>query len=79
MNWKVFLQKFNGKTASIKSGGVDIQFKGRRKLLPSNDVAEVISLYDQYMSERASCNIIRLTCQVNPICSNILFNKIVMW
>ena len=76
MNWKVFLQKFNGKTASSKSGGVDIQFKGRRKLLPSNDVAEVISLYDQYMSERASCNIIRLTCQVNPICSNILFNKI---
>lgn len=41
-----------------------------------NDVAEVISQYDQYREEREKCNIIRLTCQVNPICSNVLFNRI---
>ena len=76
MDTKIFLQGFNSKTSSNTSEGLDVQFKGRRKLLPLNDVAEVISQYDLYREEREKCNIIRLTCQVNPICSNVLFNRI---
>lgn len=76
MDTKIFLQGFDSKVSSNTSEGVNVQFKGRRKLLPLNDVAEVISQYDQYREEREKCNIIRLTCQVNPICSNVLFNKI---
>ena len=76
MDTKIFLQGFDSKVSSNTSEGVNVQFKGRKKLLPLNDVAEVISQYDQYREEREKCNIIRLTCQVNPICSNVLFNKI---
>lgn len=76
MDTKIFLQGFNSKKSSNTSEGLDVQFKGRRKLLPLNDVSEVISQYDQYREEREKCNKIRLTCQVNPICSNVLFNRI---
>ena len=76
MDTKIFLQGFDSKASSNTSEGLNVQFKGRRKLLPLNDVAEVISQYDQYREEREKCNIIRLTCQVNPICSNVLFNRI---
>lgn len=76
MDTKIFLQGFDSKKSSNTSEGLDVQFKGRRKLLPLNDVSEVISQYDQYREEREKCNKIRLTCQVNPICSNVLFNRI---
>lgn len=76
MDTKIFLQGFDSKKSSNTSEGLDVQFKGKRKLLPLNDVAEVISQYDQYNEEREKCNIIRLTCQVNPVCSNVLFNRI---
>lgn len=49
---------------------------GKRKLLPTNDFGEVISQNDIYLEERERCNKVRLVCQVNTICSNILFNSI---
>ena len=61
MDTKIFLQGFDSKKSSNTSEGLDVQFKGKRKLLPLNDVAEVISQYDQYNEEREKCNIIRLT------------------
>ena len=76
METKIFLQEFGSKKSVNTSGGLNMSLSGKRKLLPTNDVAEVISQYDQYTSEREDCNIIRLTCQVNPICSNVLFNRV---
>lgn len=76
MDAKIFLQSHLSKNSSNTSNGVNVQFKGRRKLLPTNDVSEIVSQYDQYLLERESCNKIRLTCQVNPICTNVLFNPI---
>ena len=76
MDNKIFLQGFDSKTSSNTSNGLNTQFKGRRKLLPSDDIAKVISQYDQYSEERKNCNKIRLTCQVNPVCTNVLFNRI---
>ena len=76
MDAKIFLQSFNSKSSSNTSEGLNVGLKGKRKLLPLTDTAKVISQYDQYREERENCNIIRLTCQVNPICSNVLFNRI---
>ena len=76
MDTKIFLQGFGSKQSVNTSEGLNMSLKGKRKLLPTNDMAEVISQYGQYMSEREVCNKIRLTCQVNPICSNVLFNRI---
>jgi hypothetical protein len=75
MDTKIFLQQFQSKSSSNTSEGLDVQLKGRKKLLPFNEFDNVISQYDQYRAEREKCNVIRLTCQVNPICSNVLFNR----
>ena len=74
MDSKIFLQSHRSKKSSNTSSGLNVQFKGRRKLLPLNDVVESVSQYEQYLEERKACNKIRLTCQVNPICTNVLFN-----
>ena len=76
MDNKIFLEKVRSKESANTSSGLNVKLKGNRKLLPLNDVSDVISLMDQYTEEREKCNTIRLTCQVNPICSNILFNRI---
>lgn len=76
MEQKVFLQSFSSKNSVNTSEGLNIRLKGRRKLLPTNDFGTTINQYEQYSKERENCNIIRLICQVNPICSNVLFNDI---
>ena len=76
METNIFLQGFNSKKAVNTSEGLNVSLRGKRKLLPTNDVEEVISQNDVYFDERKNSNIIRLTCQVNPICSNVLFNQI---
>ena len=76
MDNKIFLERMRAKQSSDTSPGLNVELKGNRKLIPFNDVSSVISQMDQYMEERGSCNKIRLTCQVNPICSNVLFNRI---
>lgn len=55
---------------------MNVSLNGKRKLLPTNDYGCVINQYEQYTKERKACSTIRLTCQVNPICSNVLFNDI---
>ena len=76
MENKIFLERMRSKRSNDTSGGLNVELKGNRKLLPLNDVSNVISLMEQYSEEREGCNIVRLTCQVNPICSNVLFNRI---
>ena len=76
METKILLEGFNSKKSVNTDEGLNVGLKGKRRLLPTNDVAEVISQFDQYQDERKACNTIRLTCQVNPICSNVLFNRI---
>lgn len=76
MNTKIFQQGANSKKSSNVNNGLNVRMGGKRRLLPMNDVAEVVSQYEQYQEERKNCETIRLTCQVNPICSNVLFNGI---
>ena len=76
METQIFLEKHKNKQSTNTSEGLDVELRGKRKLLPFNDFGETISQNDQYMEERQNCNKIRLTCQVNVVASNVLFNKI---
>ena len=76
MGTNIFLEKYRKKDSTNISGGLNVEFKGRRKLLPLNDISEVVNQNEVYLDERERCSIVRLTCQVNPICSNVLFNRI---
>jgi len=73
---KIFLERCKSKQSNNTSSGLNVELKGNRKLLPLDGVSKVISLMEQYTEEREKCNKIRLTCQVNTICSNVLFNRI---
>ena len=76
MDTQIFLNEFNSKKSVSNTSGLNVALDGRRKLIPSTDTSHVISAYEQYEKERKACNIVRLTCQVNPVCSNVLFNRI---
>lgn len=73
---KIFLQGHRNKQSTNTSSGMNVQLKGRRKLLSLDSLSKTLSQYDQYVAERSGCSKVRLTCQVNPICSNVLFNRI---
>ena len=76
MHNKIFLQGSRSKESTNTSSSLHVQLGGKKKLLPPSDVSDTVNLYDLYTEERRGCNIIRLTCQVNPICSNVLFNPV---
>ena len=76
MDTQIFLNEFGSKKSVSNTSGLNVALGGKRRLLPSTDMSYVISAYDQYSKEREACNIIRLTCQVNPVCSNVLFNRV---
>ena len=52
MNNKIFLEKVRSKQSANTSSGLNVKLKGNRKLLPLNDVSDVISLMEQYTEER---------------------------
>lgn len=76
MDNKIFLNEFSSKKSTSNTSGLNVSLGGKRKLLPTTDMSYVISAYEQYQKEREKCNIVRLTCQVNPICTNVLFNRV---
>lgn len=76
MHNKIFLEQYRNKRSSNTSEGMQVSLFGRRKVLPSGDLSEIVSAYDQYVKERGECTKIRLTCQVNPVCTNVLFNHV---
>ena len=43
---KVFLQSHISKQSSNTSNGVNVQLKGKRKLLPTTDMSESVSQYE---------------------------------
>ena len=76
MDRNIFLGEFDSKKSISTNSALNVRLNGKRKLLPFNDASYIISSYDQYTKERDDCSKIRLTCQVNPICSNVLFNSV---
>jgi len=76
MHEKIFLERYRNKSSSNTSEGLQVSLLGRRKVLPDGDLSERVSAYDQYVKEREECTRIRLTCQVNPVCTNVLFNHV---
>lgn len=76
MDTKIFLQKFLARNKSNKSQGINVDLSGNRKLLPPSPVEEYVNLNEQYLKEREETTKIRLTVQVNPICTNVLCNNI---
>ena len=76
MHKRILLEQYRSKTSVNTSEGLITSLSGRRKLLPQDDLFENVSAYEQYLEERASSTKVRLTFQIDTVCSNVLFNKI---
>lgn len=73
---KIFLDKYHSKKSTNDNKSVSIHLLGRNRLLPLDSIVSSINENNLYDSERINSNIVRLTCIINPICSNVLFNNI---
>ena len=72
----ILLNKQKSKVSHNMNSFVPIRLTSGAKLLPTDSLATTINEVELYNQERQASNIIRLTCTINPICSNVLHNTI---
>lgn len=73
---EILLNKVKSKRSRDVNNSLATNLIGSKKLLPQQSFFDKINEIEVYNQERNACNIIRLNCVVNPICSNVLFNSI---
>lgn len=73
---KILLNKLKNKRGINVSNCLATQLLGSKKLLPQEAFFANINEMVVYNQERSNCNLIRLNCVINPICSNVLCNSI---
>lgn len=75
-NRKIFLNKRKNKLSSNKNSFICTAIHSDSRALPIDDASYVLDEYQQYLKEKSSSNIYRLSFIINPICSNVLFNHL---
>ena len=73
---KILLNKSNSKKSVNVNNSLPIQLNGRKRVLPIDKVITDLNENDLYNQERQASTKFRLTCTINPICTNVLFNNI---
>lgn len=76
METRIFLEEKRNKKSVNTSSGLKIDMVGSRKLLPTTEFSVNISEFEQYNEERAKSTKFRLTFQINPVCTNVLHNRV---
>lgn len=68
------------KTDAVKSTNTNTFIKtnliNNQRLIPTNDYATEISEMEVYQQERENCDKYRIIVTINPLCSNVLYNRI---
>ena len=52
----------------------NVEFSQSNKLLPTNDINNILDVNKQFNTERQACTTYRLLGKINPLISNVLFN-----
>lgn len=73
---KVRTNNSNSKLSVNQSITLNVDLKRKEKIYVDGDINNTVNAYDVYLSERQKTGKVRLTCEINPICSNILFNPV---
>ena len=76
INNKITLDSGKSVSSVNSNKSLVINFEGNKRMLPVDPMETTINEVELYNSERKACNNIRLTVEINPICSNVLFNNI---
>lgn len=70
----ILLNSSINKKSINENASLNIAFSGNKKLLPEDAIDGTIDAYDVYLNEREKSNRFRLIFNINPFCSNVLFN-----
>lgn len=73
---EIFNTKYNSKTSSSSNNFVKTSLVNNQRLIPTNDYSTTIDEIEVYNSERENCDKYRVIVTINPICSNVLFNRV---
>ena len=74
MEQKLFLERNRSEFSNDVERTINIGLSTKTRLLPNDNISDNFSLFEQYNRERDECNKIRLILNVNPVCSNVLYN-----
>ena len=73
---KILLNSSTSKTSRNENNTINVELSGGKRLLPTTEFTTLFSELEQYNNERKSSNLLRLTCTINPICTNVLHNMV---
>lgn len=73
---RILLNKNKSKKSTNATHSLIVSLNGDKRILPSSSMNTSINEVALYNRERKESNKIRLTCKINTICSNVLFNNI---
>ena len=76
MQREVFLEENKSKLSVNSESNIAVNLTGKQRLLPFDSAAETMSLYKLYNRQRDNCEKYRLIFNINPFCTNVLFNAI---
>lgn len=71
---EILLEKNRSVSSKNKENNINVELFSKEKLLPNESLVDNFSYFEQYNKERDECENFRLIFNVNPVCSNVLFN-----
>ena len=70
----IFLERNRAEFSNNVESAINLALSTKTRLLPNDNVVDNFSLFEQYNRERDECTKYRLIFNINPICSNVLYN-----
>ena len=70
----ILLNSSINKKSVNENASLNIALSGNRILLPEDAISDTLNSYDIYLNERKKSNKFRLIINIEPYCSNVLFN-----
>lgn len=74
MDKTIFLESNRSEFSNDVESAINVALSTNVRLLPNDNLSDEFSLLKQYNRERDECSKFRLILNVNPVCSNVLFN-----
>lgn len=71
---KILLDKNRSTLSNNIEQTLHVDLETNEKLLPNESLVDNFSLFEQYNTERDECEKYRVILNINPVCSNVLFN-----
>lgn len=71
---KFILGESLSKSSKNENMSLNLNLSGNKRILPDASIDAMIDAYEVYLNERKNSNKFRITVNINPYCSNVLFN-----